>query len=264
MVNSRKSPQKNSKSSPAIPDLSLSDPDKMRAIQIFVSGTMHEIQYPLKGLLSYTQQLLDKYAQKGFEYISFKEFQEIIRVIEKIRDQVQHSVETTERVLEINKKRIGISDHYCDVLKVIRESIKMVDQYLTISNVNIKFDATQKLPSAALSSIELNQILIHVINNAIQSIPLSGGNIKIRVHYKLGDEFIRIDCQDDGVGIPEENIPRIFEPFFTTKERGISKNIGLGLTIVYSIIRACKGSITVKSDLRKGTLVQLFLPISKK
>ncbi len=230
---------------------------------MFVSGTMYEIQYPLKGLLAHTQQLLDKYSQKGFEYISFKEFQEIMRVIEKIRDQIRHSVDTTDRVLEINKKRVGISDTSCDVIKSIRESIKMVEQYLTISNVKIKFDTIQKVSLVALSSTELNQILIHVINNAIQSIPLSGGNIKIRVQYKRGDEFVRVDCQDDGVGIPEENIPRIFEPFFTTKERGISKNVGLGLTIVYSIIQACKGSIIVKSDLRKGTLVQLFLPISK-
>ncbi len=246
--------------SPIIPSLN-SDSDKMRALQLFIAGTMHEIQYPLKGLLGYTQQLIDRYSQKGFEYISFKEFQEIMRTIEKMRDQTKHCVDTTQRVLDINKRRIGLEDTSCDAVLIIREAIKMVEQYALTSNVKIQFSSSVKSAPVSISPLELNQVLIHIINNAIQSIPASGGTIKMRVLYKKGEKFVRIECQDDGVGIPKENLTRIFEPFFTTKERGVAKNIGLGLTIVFTIIQACKGSIAVKSDLRQGTLIQINLPV---
>lgn len=238
-----------------------SEQDKMRALQLFIAGTMHEIQYPMQGVLNCTQLLLDKYAQKGFEYISYKEFQEIMRVIEKMRDQTKHCVETTRRVLEINKRRVGISDSFCNPVKIIHETIQMVDDYAASAHVKIQLSASSKIPNAAISSLELSQILIHIINNAIQSIPVSGGNIKLRISHKKSDKFIRIECEDDGIGISKENLPRIFDPFFTTKERGLSKNTGLGLTIVYSIIQACKGSISVKSDLRKGTQVEILVPI---
>ena len=73
--------------------------------------------------------------------------------------------------------------------------------------------------------------------------------------------MIRVDCQDDGVGIPKELLPKVFDPFFTTKPRGIDKSSGLGLYIVYSTVKSYKGEIFIKSDHRKGTTVTMLLPV---
>jgi len=56
-------------------------------------------------------------------------------------------------------------------------------------------------------------------------------------------------------------LPKVFEPFFTTKERGIDKSAGLGLSIIHSIIHAVGGTVHIKSSLRKGTTVQISLPV---
>jgi len=75
------------------------------------------------------------------------------------------------------------------------------------------------------------------------------------------DNMVRIECRDEGVGIPQENLSRVFEPFFTTKHRGLEKSSGLGLAIVYSIVSSYRGEVVVKSDLRKGTTLTILLPL---
>jgi signal transduction histidine kinase len=87
----------------------------------------------------------------------------------------------------------------------------------------------------------------------------SGGTIKVKTLLKNG--MIGIDVADDGIGITPEHLSKVFEPFFTTKERGIDKSAGLGLSIIYAIIEACGGTIHIKSSLRRGTTVEIALPI---
>jgi signal transduction histidine kinase len=85
----------------------------------------------------------------------------------------------------------------------------------------------------------------------------NGGRIEIFVSHEK--QNYRIEIEDNGCGISQENIKKIFNPFFTTKEKGS----GLGLAIVRKIIEAHQGSITIESEKGQGTRVKLLLPRSE-
>jgi signal transduction histidine kinase len=86
----------------------------------------------------------------------------------------------------------------------------------------------------------------------------SGGVLTIRTETAADD--VRVSVADTGIGIPEENLPKIFEPYFTTRETGS----GLGLTLVFKIVKEHRGEISVKSKEGEGTCFVIILPVPQK
>ena len=121
--------------------------------------------------------------------------------------------------------------------------------------------------------LELQQVLMNLLINAIQAMP-GGGVLSITQHREFVDEtlakkltlsasghFVCLDIGDTGVGIPDENLPRIFEPFFSTKHNeGCS---GLGLPMVYGIIKSHGGCVNVSSKVDEGTKFSIHLPLAE-
>ena len=123
-------------------------------------------------------------------------------------------------------------------------------------NVRIAFEPPKQLITFQIDTEQLMQVLTNIYKNAIEAMP-EGGNITINLKEENVNVIITIE--DDGSGIPEENLEKIFEPFFTTKE--IGKGTGLGLATAYGIIKMHKGKIGVESnnDPAKGDTGTTFL-----
>jgi signal transduction histidine kinase len=102
---------------------------------------------------------------------------------------------------------------------------------------------------------QIQQALLALLMNAVEAMP-NGGTIRL-VAESVG-ESVRITISDTGVGIPKEVLPNIFEPFFSSKDR--SEAVGLGLAVVYGIVRHHLGSIDVKSEVNQGTTFHIMLP----
>lgn len=237
--------------------------EKMKAFQDFIAGTIQEIQQPLKGLLDRSQSLIDRYKDRNFEYIGYKEFKDIMRTLQTMNDQVKYCFDITDRLNSLNRRKIKLEKNHCNANHVIGESVNMLKHPLEVSDIRLKLTLNPHIPQVAISSLDLSQALNNIVTNAIQSLPGGGGKIQIKTIYQKTNNTVRIDCQDDGVGIPGEVLTRVFDPFFTTKSRGLEKNSGLGLYIVHSIIKANKGEIFIKSNYRGGTLVTIILPVFK-
>lgn len=235
---------------------------KMEALQYFISGTTKEIQHPLMAILKKIEGFEGKYAGRSFEYVSYKEFVQIMDFLKVIRGQIKLCYDTTAKLTNINKKRLKFESHHCSCSDVIRELIKVKDANLKNGNVKFRLRLADKLPLIALGEIELNEIVGHIVDNSLQAMP-AGGHLAISTALASGGHEVRIDIGDDGVGISPDDLPHIFEPFFTTKQRGFERTIGLGLSIVYSLVKAAHGQIKVKSSLRKGTTVQLTFPVDE-
>jgi len=98
------------------------------------------------------------------------------------------------------------------------------------------------------------------VSNAAEAMESSEkGALRIETEHSLKNNSILIRVQDSGVGIVKENLGTLFEPFFTTKKSG--KGVGLGLSVVYGIVRDHNGSISVESEVGKGTTFEVEIPI---
>jgi signal transduction histidine kinase len=105
---------------------------------------------------------------------------------------------------------------------------------------------------------QIKQVFINIFKNAIESVP-NNGKIHIKV-ARLKKDSVRICFIDNGPGIPHNLLSRLGEPFYSTKENGT----GLGLMVSYKIIKDHRGSINIKSEMNRGTTVDIILPVSIK
>jgi two-component system, NtrC family, sensor kinase len=111
-----------------------------------------------------------------------------------------------------------------------------------------------------VSLSELQQVLLNLINNALDAMEKKGG--KLTLSTRADDGFVVVEVADTGVGIPAANLNRIFDPFFTTK--AVGKGTGLGLSICYGIIENMGGRIEVQSTVDVGTAISVYIPSLQK
>lgn len=243
-------------------EIILTEDERKKAFFNFVSGLAQEISSPLEQVQSHTARLVKTYRNREFEYISYREFQDIMDTIEQVNQQLSYCHQTTDRLISLNAKKFNANKKFSDVAEGIDDVAKLLSQRFLMSGVKIQTRVARGLPKVNLGPVELNQIIKNICENALHAMP-AGGVLKIRASLVDNEKMVQIDFEDEGMGIERENMRRIFEPFFTTKERGLEKSSGLGLSIVHSIVKSVKGDICVESSLRKGTLVKIQLPVYK-
>ena len=255
---------------------------KMASIGQMAAGIAHEINNPIAFISSNTtvlekysklfKELLDKYdnllerqaepevfAQLQVEISQFKAQNNMAFIAEDLELLLKDSLEGMDRVSSIvaglkNFARMhDVKMQLMDVNECILSAIKLVWN-------QIKYSCAVKKQLQAASLIEchpgqLTQVVINLIINASQAMT-DKGNITIRSYEE--DNWIIVKIEDDGNGIPEENISKLFDPFFTTKP--IGTGTGLGLSICFGIIEKHHGKISVSSELGRGTCFTLSLP----
>ena len=236
-----------------------SDPQTSNSFTV-ISGLAHELDSPLKSILARTKKLINDYKNRDFEFISFKDFKVIISTLEQLERQLEHCSQTTSRMLYVGKRHARLEENNCQINDVIKSVSGDLSQQLQSARIKLVSRLAKELPLATVGPVESHQIIHNVIINAIQAMP-GGGVIKVKTYLHKDRGVIGIDVSDEGVGITPDHLSKVFEPFFTTKERGIDKSSGLGLSIIHSIINAVGGSVQIKSSLRKGTTVQISLPV---
>jgi two-component system NtrC family sensor kinase len=128
---------------------------------------------------------------------------------------------------------------------------------MKVANVSFLADFGARADMINCSPNQIKQICIAMLVNASEAVG-EHGEVVIRTHNP-DEDHVRIEITDNGVGIPEEDIPHIFEPFFSTKQK--ESGIGLGLAIVHGIVQSHKGKTDVKSVVGKETTVAITLPL---
>jgi two-component system NtrC family sensor kinase len=139
-----------------------------------------------------------------------------------------------------------------------------LEKTLTIAKNIIKHKAEVRkffgeVPEITCSPSQINQVFLNIITNAAQAIETQG---EIVITTKLeDDQHVAIRIADNGCGIPEQNLTKIRDPFFTTKDVGTGT--GLGLSIVDEIIRSHHGELRIESEVGKGSIFTIVLPIAQ-
>ena len=151
-------------------------------------------------------------------------------------------------LLELREKNIN---------PIINELAEFIRAELEESRIRLLLELDEKLPPALIDERYMKQALLNLIKNAQAAMP-NGGLLTIAT--QTSDNEIRISLCDTGAGINEENLKKIFEPYFTTRDNGT----GLGLTMVFKIIREHRGEISVESREGGGTDFEIILPVHQK
>ncbi len=145
----------------------------------------------------------------------------------------------------------------CDILPIIKETIALYrDDH---ENINFIINNSESLPTLSLDRQQIKQAMINLIDNSIASIEAEG-EISILFFFDPILQKMRIEVADTGKGISDDNKIRLFEPNFSTKKSGM----GLGLTIVNTIISDHKGLISVQNNYPKGAKFVIELPVPDK
>ena len=175
---------------------------------------------------------------------------------EQIRSQGRRCREITHKLLSFARK-IDPTPTRIDVNALVAEMVDLSEQRAKYANVAMvtRFDAD--LPGIEASASEMQQVLLNLVNNAIDAMEEGGGELTLTTARE--DQGIRIVVADTGQGIPKANLGRIFDPFFTTKPVG--KGTGLGLSIIYGIVKKMGGEIAVASSMGLGTTFTVRLPV---
>jgi len=225
---------------------------KMASIGTFTSGIAHELNNPLNNISLTAESLMEEFTEMSKEEAS-ELMMEIIAQTERASQVVKNLLEfsRTERPLLLE---LSIDD-------VLDRTIKLIKNQIMVTGIQLKREDNENLPPIKGRRQDLQQAFINILLNSIQAMKdLSGENI-ITIRTGPGpDGYIRIDFSDTGIGIKPEDMKHIFDPFYTTKPVG--RGTGLGLSLVYGIIRTHGGYVEVKSEINIGTMFSIYLPIA--
>ncbi|WDP93129.1 MAG: two-component sensor histidine kinase [Desulfobacter sp.] len=230
---------------------------KLATIGELAAGIAHEINNPVAIMVEEAGWMGDLLEENtGTDLGTTKEFN---RAINQIQTQGRRCKDITHKLLSFARKSdASVAD--IRINDTIREIVSLTAQMAKYNNVAIKTDLAPDLPFIRFSPAELQQVILNLINNAIDAMDREGGTIQISTADTPGDSrFIGIAVRDDGPGIPSHYLDRIFDPFFTTK--AVGQGTGLGLSICYGIIRKMGGKIEVESQVGQGTCFFIHLPV---
>jgi signal transduction histidine kinase len=141
-----------------------------------------------------------------------------------------------------------------DLNTTVEHAVMLAKQQVLSKPIKIELEKSPALQVVEHDSDQIHQVLLNLLLNAVQAIE-GPGSIKVQIQSE--DDFAAISVTDTGRGIPPEHLPNIFRPFYTTKGNGT----GLGLSLARRIVEEHRGRIEVTSEVGKGTIFRVLLPL---
>ncbi|MDF0675816.1 MAG: ATP-binding protein [Nitrospira sp.] len=232
--------------------LQLRRAEKLATLGQVAAGIAHELRNPLVGIGSTAKVLLDDFEsgdpkRKDIEVI-LSETRRLDRIVNQIVDYARPR-RPAPTGIDLNR----LAGEVSKMLKLRLEE-KQLTIKVTISPMISEFIADRDL---------LRQVLLNIVDNAIDATPKGGPPIEITGHELFREERpgLVIQVKDQGVGIAPELLPNVFQPFVTS---GKKHGTGLGLSICQNIVESHEGNMYVTSEVGKGTIVGIWLPLEQK
>lgn len=216
----------------------------------FVANVSHELKTPITTIKSYTETLLESELDDESE----KKF---LRVIDRENSRMSRIVTDLLSLSNIDYNRNNLSFSKFDTYEFIDEAIESQSILISSKNHKIEFNIAMDINDIYADRNGADQILTNIISNSCKYTPENG---KISILAKNVDDFVEIKISDNGIGIPEEDLPRITERFYRV-EKGRSRAMGgtgLGLSIANEMIKLLGGNLKLDSKFGEGTTVTLL------
>ncbi|MEO7934007.1 MAG: ATP-binding protein [Chthoniobacterales bacterium] len=232
---------------------------KLEAVGRLAGGIAHDFNNLLTAIIGYSELLVNRFKDDGsaLEWASL------------IRKAGEQAASLTRQLLAFSRKQL-LQPKVLDLNALVAEMEKLLRRVIG-EHIHISIEAGADEPRILADPTQLEQIILNLGVNARDAMP-GGGTLSITTSNVMLDadeiatrgmelhpgKFVVLAVTDTGLGMTQETKDRIFEPFFTTK--GPGKGTGLGLATVYGITRQSGGSITVDTEIGKGTTFSIYLP----
>ena len=224
--------------------------EKMSLLGQMAASIAHEINNPLAGVLVYTKLLAKKLAEgalpreTGLDYLT------------KMGAEIDRSSRIIRNLLDFARPS-ALAPSDVDVNQVIEDAVDLVGHRASLGQIELVRDLLSDLPKVYADYDQLRQVFVNLVLNAIQATE-AGGRVILRTRIDDRDGALRLEVEDTGCGISEENRKMLFTPFFTTKEKG--EGVGLGLAVARGIVERHAGDVEVESEEGVGTTFIVRLP----
>ncbi len=219
--------------------------DRLATIGQLSAGVAHELNEPLGGILGFAQ-LVKKTAdlppQTGSD-------------IDKIINATLHAREVVKKLM-LFARQMPTRKSLVDVNKMVKEGLYFLESRCQKAGVEMVRCLTPDLPLIRADQSQLYQVLVNLSVNAVQAMPGGG---KLTISTSLVDGHILLRVEDTGIGMSKDIMNKLFIPFFTTKD--VNEGTGLGLSVVHGIVTSHGGTIKVASEVGKGSIFEIQLPV---
>ncbi|MGH7844177.1 MAG: ATP-binding protein, partial [Candidatus Binatia bacterium] len=231
--------------------------EKLASAGQLAAGLAHEIGTPLSIIGGRAEYLLRR--QRSPEEIN-----DNLRIIQSQIDRIAGIV---RQLLEFSRRK-ELAFRSVDLPSLLSNVKKLLQHKIDEKSIYVQISTSSSLPRIKADPDLLQQVFINLFMNSVQAME-KGGTLKITAEFARGrahastaaetGNWIKILCEDNGLGISADNLERVFDPFFTTKDVG--EGTGLGLSVTYGIIKEHGGDIQVESTQGQFTRFTILLPL---
>jgi len=221
--------------------------DRLATIGMLAAGVAHELNEPLGNILGFAQ------LAKKCPGIPTSVQQDV----GKIEAASLHAREIIQKLLVFAREKPPEKTQV-NLNQVVEDGLSFFEDRCAKSGIELVCSLTPDLSEITADPAQLNQVLVNLVVNALQSMPGAG---KITVQTRFCDHNVYLVVEDTGTGMSKDVLDKAFVPFYTTKE--IGQGTGLGLPVVHGIVTAHDGAIEVESKVGSGTRFEVRLPIGE-
>ena len=244
----------------------LVESEKRAALGNLVAGVAHEINTPVGIGITATSGLLNKISKLEALFnnneLTKSNFVNVLENMKLAGDLILKNLQRTSELIR-SFKLVSVDEtseriREFKLKSYLKDIMVSLDPQLRNKNVLIKMNCDDNILLNSYPGA-LAQVVTNLVFNSINHAFKNASEACISIAAKTSGEFVHINYTDNGVGIPEENLPKIFDPFFTTDKQ---EGSGLGLHIVYNIVtQKLKGTISCESEVGKGVVFDIKIPI---
>ncbi len=240
----------------------LIEAEKLTALGTMAGGIAHDFNNILCGMIG----------QLGLLSKQIPQHEEHLKTIHTIEKAGFRAADLVKQLLTFARQK-PMEQQIVSINKCIDDVVHLIENTLD-KRIELKLNLGEHLPAIVGDAAQIEQVIINLCVNARDAMP-EGGEISLHTDVFKPDEvfcsrhqsaqqrqYIQLTVQDTGCGINKKILPRVFDPFFTTKE--VNKGTGLGLAMVYGILKNHDGFCTIDSTPNQGTTIKVYFPSSDK